>query len=119
MSHSGRHHRSVLNVVVYGPVGMLVLSGISLGLATALSKITLEQLTPVDLFGVEVLVSAVPLVALAWIRGHAAAVPTRGSWFSASSSRASRTCSSTSASNEQPHPTRPSSWPWMPRSLWP
>ena len=69
MSHSGRHHRSVLNVVVDGPVGMLVLSGISLGLATALSKITLEQLTPVDLFGVEVLVSAVPLVALAWIRG--------------------------------------------------
>jgi drug/metabolite transporter (DMT)-like permease len=55
--------------VGFGPVGMLVLSGVSLGVATALTKIALEQLTPIDVFGIEVGVSAVVLIALAWARG--------------------------------------------------
>src|SRR3954447_7004290 len=69
MSHARQHERRPFRVARLPPVPMLVLAGISLGLATALTKIALEQLTPVDLFGVEVVTSAVPLLALAWLRG--------------------------------------------------
>lgn len=53
----------------YTGIGLLAPACISWGLSTALTKIVLEQLTPVDLFGIEVLVSAVPLALLALIRG--------------------------------------------------
>ena len=66
---SDREERRARRRVGFGPVGMLVLSGISLGVATALTKIALEQLTPIDVFGIEVGVSAVVLIALAWARG--------------------------------------------------
>jgi drug/metabolite transporter (DMT)-like permease len=50
-------------------IGLLVPACISWGLSTALTKIVLEQLTPVDLFGIEIVVSAVPLALLALVRG--------------------------------------------------
>jgi drug/metabolite transporter (DMT)-like permease len=53
----------------YTGIGLLVPACISWGLSTVLTKIVLEQLTPVDLFGIEVVVSAVPLALLALIRG--------------------------------------------------
>jgi drug/metabolite transporter (DMT)-like permease len=46
-----------------------MLACVSWGLSTALSKIALRQLTSTDLFGVEILVAAVPLGVLALIRG--------------------------------------------------
>ena len=46
-----------------------MLACVSWGLSTALSKIALRQLTSTDLFGVEILVAAVPLGALALVRG--------------------------------------------------
>lgn len=49
--------------------GLLVLACVSWGLSTALTKIALEQLTPVDLFGIEIVVSAAPLALLALARG--------------------------------------------------
>lgn len=51
------------------PIGMLVLAGISWGASVALTKVVLAQLTATDLFGVEVSVSAPPLVVLALTRG--------------------------------------------------
>ncbi|HEX4432428.1 MAG TPA: DMT family transporter [Frankiaceae bacterium] len=53
----------------YAPVGMLLLACICWGLSTALSKIALEQLTATDLFGIEIVVAAVPLAGLALARG--------------------------------------------------
>ena len=50
-------------------IGLLVPACISWGLSTALTKVVLEQLTPVDLFGIEVAVSAAPLALLALVRG--------------------------------------------------
>jgi len=48
---------------------MLVLAGISWGSAAAFSKVALAQLTATDLFGVEVAVSAPPLILVALSRG--------------------------------------------------
>jgi hypothetical protein len=42
--------------------GKLILACLSGGFSTALTKIVLEQLTPVDVFGIEILVSAIPLL---------------------------------------------------------
>ena len=53
----------------YSGIGLLVPACISWGLSTALTKVVLEQLTPVDLFGIEVAVSAAPLALLALVRG--------------------------------------------------
>ena len=53
----------------YTATGLLMLACVSWGLSTALTKIALEQLTPVDLFGLEIVVSAVPLALLAVARG--------------------------------------------------
>jgi drug/metabolite transporter (DMT)-like permease len=53
----------------YAGTGLLMLACVSWGLSTALTKIALDQLTPVDLFGIEIVVSAVPLVLLALARG--------------------------------------------------
>ncbi|HXN38232.1 MAG TPA: DMT family transporter [Solirubrobacteraceae bacterium] len=50
-------------------VAMLVAASACWGLATALSKVALAQLTPLDLFGCEVCVGAVCLGALALSRG--------------------------------------------------
>jgi drug/metabolite transporter (DMT)-like permease len=52
-----------------GPVAMLVAAALFWGLATALSKVALEQLMPVDLLGVEVTTGAVVIAALAVARG--------------------------------------------------
>ena len=57
------------NVQRHAAVGRLILACLSWGLSTALTKIVLDQLTPVDLFGVEILVSAIPLAFLAFARG--------------------------------------------------
>ncbi len=46
-----------------------MLACVSWGLSTALSKIALRQLTSTDLFGLEILVAAVPLGLLAVVRG--------------------------------------------------
>lgn len=46
-----------------------MLACVSWGLSTALSKIALRQLTSTDLFGIEILVAAVPLGLLALARG--------------------------------------------------
>ena len=46
-----------------------MLACVSWGLSTALTKIALQQLTPVDLFGLEIVLSAVPLALLAVARG--------------------------------------------------
>ncbi len=51
------------------PVAMLVAASACWGLATALSKVALAQLTPLDLFGCEVCVGVVCLGALALSRG--------------------------------------------------
>jgi len=51
------------------PVAMLVAASACWGLATAVSKIALVQLTPLDLFGCEVSIGAVCLGALALSRG--------------------------------------------------
>lgn len=53
----------------HAPVAMLLLACLSWGLSTALSKIALEQLTATDLFGIEIVVAAVPLTLLALARG--------------------------------------------------
>jgi drug/metabolite transporter (DMT)-like permease len=45
-------------------VGKLILACLSWGFSTALTKIVLDQLTPVDVFGIEILVSAIPLALL-------------------------------------------------------
>ena len=50
-------------------VGKLILACLSWGFSTALIKIVLDQLTPVDVFGIEILVSAIPLALLAVARG--------------------------------------------------
>jgi hypothetical protein len=50
-------------------VGKLILACLSWGFSTALLKILLDQLTPVDVFGIEILVSAIPLALLAVARG--------------------------------------------------
>jgi drug/metabolite transporter (DMT)-like permease len=50
-------------------VAMLVAASACWGLATALSKVALAQLTPIDLFGCEVCIGAVCLGALALARG--------------------------------------------------
>ena len=50
-------------------VGKLILACFSWGFSTALTKIVLNQLTPVDVFGIEILVSAIPLAFLAVARG--------------------------------------------------
>jgi drug/metabolite transporter (DMT)-like permease len=52
-----------------GPVALLILACLSWGLSTALSKIALRQLTSTDLFGIEIVVAAVPLAAIALARG--------------------------------------------------
>jgi drug/metabolite transporter (DMT)-like permease len=52
-----------------GAVAMLAAAAFSWGLSTAMSKVALEQLTPVDLLGVEVGVAAVVLAALAVGKG--------------------------------------------------
>ena len=57
------------NVRRYAAVGRLMLACLSWGFSTALTKIVLDQLTPVDLFGIEILVSAIPLALLAVARG--------------------------------------------------
>jgi drug/metabolite transporter (DMT)-like permease len=51
------------------PVVLLLLAAVSWGLATALTKVALEQLAPLDLFGVEVAVGALVLGAVALARG--------------------------------------------------
>jgi drug/metabolite transporter (DMT)-like permease len=48
---------------------MLLLAGLSWGAAAALSKVALAQLAAADLFGIEVAVSAPPLILLALSRG--------------------------------------------------
>jgi uncharacterized membrane protein len=50
-------------------VAMLVTASACWGLATAMSKVVLAQLTPLDLFGCEVCIGAVCLCALALARG--------------------------------------------------
>ena len=59
-----------------------------LGPSTALSKIALEQLTATDLFGIEILVAAVPLSWLALARGARPSRPTRACCYSGSWNRA-------------------------------
>jgi drug/metabolite transporter (DMT)-like permease len=51
------------------PVVLLLSACLSWGLSTALTKIALRQVTSTDLFGVEILVAAVPLTVLALARG--------------------------------------------------
>ena len=51
------------------PVLLLLLACVSWGMSTALSKIALRQLTSTDLFGIEILVAAIPLTGLALARG--------------------------------------------------
>jgi drug/metabolite transporter (DMT)-like permease len=51
------------------PVVLLLLAAVSWGLATALTKVALEQLEPLDLFGLEVAVGALVLGAVAVGRG--------------------------------------------------
>jgi drug/metabolite transporter (DMT)-like permease len=51
------------------PVVLLLLASVSWGLATALTKVALEQLAPLDLFGIEVAVGAAVLGAVALGRG--------------------------------------------------
>ena len=53
----------------HAAVGKLILACLSWGFSTALTKIVLDQLTPVDVFGIEILVSAIPLGFLAVARG--------------------------------------------------
>ena len=48
---------------------LLVVAAAPWGLAAALSKLALQQLTPLDLFGIEVTVGMVPLAVLATSRG--------------------------------------------------
>ena len=60
------HRRSIRR---YTAVGRLILACLSWGVSTALSKTVLDQLTPVDLFGIEIVVSAIPLTLLAVVRG--------------------------------------------------
>jgi hypothetical protein len=50
-------------------VGKLILAFLSWGFSIAPTKIVLEQLTPVDVFGIEILVSAIRLAFLAVDRG--------------------------------------------------
>lgn len=69
MSRSVGRSRPTGAMARHGPIGWLLLSGVSLGVSTALTKISLEQLTPVDLFGIEIAVSALPLGVLAARRG--------------------------------------------------
>lgn len=66
MSQCRAHRRLVRR---HAAVGKLVLACLSWGFSTALTKIVLDQLTPVDLFGIEILVSAIPLAFLAVARG--------------------------------------------------
>ena len=63
----GRAYRR--NVRRYAAVGRLMLACLSWGFSTAFTKIVLDQLTPVDLFGIEILVGAIPLAFLAVARG--------------------------------------------------
>src|SRR5689334_8340633 len=53
----------------HAAVGKLILACLSWRFSTALTEIVLDQLTPVDLFGIEILVSAIPLAFLAVARG--------------------------------------------------
>jgi hypothetical protein len=46
----------------HAAVGKLILACLSWRFSTALTKIVLEQLTPADVFGIEILVSAIPLL---------------------------------------------------------
>ena len=81
-----RVHR--LYVRRYTAVSRLTLACLSWGFSTALTKIVLEQLTPVDVFGIEILLSAIPLSS--W-RSCAVLVPaarTRRSSFWECSNRA-------------------------------
>ena len=57
------------------PVLLLLLASLSWGLSAALSKIALEQVTPVDLFGVEVAMGALFIGAAALARGARPARP--------------------------------------------
>ena len=67
----------------HAAVGKLILACLSWGFSTALTKIVLDQLTPVDLFGIEILVSAIPLAFLAVARGARPSRPDpRCCWFS-------------------------------------
>src|SRR5262249_13394809 len=43
----------------YAAVGRLILACLSWGFSTALTKIVLSQLTPVDVFGIEIIISAI------------------------------------------------------------
>ena len=61
-----RRRRSVRS---YVPVALLILAALSWGTSTALTKVALRQLTPVDLFGIEIGISALPLACLAVARG--------------------------------------------------
>jgi drug/metabolite transporter (DMT)-like permease len=54
---------------------MLVLAALSWGLATALTKVALEQLAPLDLLGVELLTGTACLLAIALARGVRPARP--------------------------------------------
>src|SRR3954447_15394330 len=57
------------------PVLLLALAALSWGLASALSKVAVEQLTSVDLFGVEVATGALCLGAAALARGARPRLP--------------------------------------------
>jgi|1186.fasta_scaffold08222_2 drug/metabolite transporter (DMT)-like permease len=54
---------------------MLLLASVSWGVSAALSKVALEQLTPLDLFGVQVATGALVLCAVALLRGARPARP--------------------------------------------
>jgi drug/metabolite transporter (DMT)-like permease len=51
------------------PLALLLLASLSWGVSTALTKVALEQLAPLDLFGIEVTTGAVCLGAIALARG--------------------------------------------------
>src|SRR3954468_14804609 len=64
-----------MRVLPSTPVVMLALAALSWGLASALSKVAVEQLTSLDLFGVEVATGAVCLGAAALARGARPRLP--------------------------------------------
>ena len=65
----GRRRKPRKDIQHWAATGLLMLACVSWGLSTALTKIALQQLTPVDLFGLEIVLSAVPLALLAVARG--------------------------------------------------
>ncbi len=63
------------------PVLFLVLASLSWGVSTALSKVAIEQITPLDLFGIEVTTGALCLGGAALARGARPSRPSPGVLF--------------------------------------